>query len=116
MLIERHNPTYTLFERQDRGPTEMPRKLLLLLLSFVVFKIHAAEYPKPVEADFVLKNFHFTSGETLPELRIHYRTIGKPERDAQGIVKNAVLVMHGTHTLTALWKNELEELLRSSSH
>ncbi len=74
----------------------MIRKLLLLLLSFFVLNVRAAEYPKPVEADCVLKNFYFTSGESLPELRIHFRTIGKPERDAQGVVKNAVLVMHGT--------------------
>ena len=74
----------------------MNKKLLLLLLSFFVFKVQAAQYPKPVEADCVLKNFRFTSGETLPELRIHYRTIGKPERDAEGTVRNAVLVMHGT--------------------
>ena len=36
------------------------------------------------------------SGETLPELRIHYRTLGKPEKDAQGKTTNAVLIMHGT--------------------
>jgi homoserine O-acetyltransferase/O-succinyltransferase len=56
----------------------------------------AADYPAPVEADFVIKDFHFASGETLPELRIHYRTVGKPVRDAAGAIRNAVLVMHGT--------------------
>jgi homoserine O-acetyltransferase/O-succinyltransferase len=55
-----------------------------------------AQYPAPLERDFVIPNFHFASGETLPELRIHYRTLGKPERDAQGVVRNAVLIMHGT--------------------
>ena len=50
----------------------------------------------PVEGDFVLKNFRFTSGETLPELRMHYRTYGTPRKDAQGVVRNAVLIMHGT--------------------
>ena len=38
----------------------------------------AAEYPKPIEGDFVLRDFRFASGETMPELRMHYRTIGKP--------------------------------------
>jgi homoserine O-acetyltransferase/O-succinyltransferase len=52
--------------------------------------------PAPVEGDFILKNFRFTSGETLPELRMHYRTYGTPRKDAQGIVRNAVLIMHGT--------------------
>ena len=55
-----------------------------------------AQYPAPVEGDFVISDFRFTSGENLPQLRLHYRTIGKPERDAQGVVRNAVLVMHGT--------------------
>jgi len=50
----------------------------------------------PAEADFVMKDFRFSSGETLPELRIHYRTYGTPRKNAQGIVDNAVLVMHGT--------------------
>jgi homoserine O-acetyltransferase len=50
----------------------------------------------PVEGDFVINNFTFTSGESLPDLRIHYRTLGTPQRDAQGVVRNAVLIMHGT--------------------
>jgi homoserine O-acetyltransferase/O-succinyltransferase len=49
-----------------------------------------------VEGDFVIGDFRFASGETLPELRLHYRTYGTPARDAQGVVRNAVLVMHGT--------------------
>jgi homoserine O-acetyltransferase len=52
--------------------------------------------PAVTEGDFVIKDFKFTSGETLPELTIHYRTLGKPQKDAQGIVRNAVLIMHGT--------------------
>ena len=58
--------------------------------------LHAATYPAPTEADLVLPDFRFASGESLPELHLHYRTLGKPVRDAQGIVRNAVLVMHGT--------------------
>src|SRR5256885_13731194 len=41
------------------------------------------------EGDFVLRNFRFASGETLPELRLHYRTLGTPGSPA-------VLVLHGT--------------------
>ena len=41
-------------------------------------------------------DFHFKSGETLPELRLHYTTLGKPERDSAGNVTNAVLILHGT--------------------
>jgi homoserine O-acetyltransferase len=50
----------------------------------------------PVPGDFTIKDFTFTSGEKLPELRIHYMTLGTPRRDAAGRVTNAVLIMHGT--------------------
>src|SRR5207245_7544867 len=56
----------------------------------------AADYPAPTEGDFTVRDFKFTSGETLPELHLHYRTIGKPEKDAQGRTTNAVIIMHGT--------------------
>jgi homoserine O-acetyltransferase len=56
----------------------------------------AVDYPAPAEGDFTIRDFKFTSGETLPELRLHYRTLGKPEKDAQGKTTNAVLIMHGT--------------------
>src|SRR5271168_3213404 len=48
------------------------------------------------ESDFVLHDFHFASGEVLPELRVHYTAFGKPRRDSHGRVNNAVLVLHGT--------------------
>ena len=50
----------------------------------------------PMEADYVAHNFHFKSGETLPELRLHYTTLGKPQVDGAGKVTNAVLILHGT--------------------
>jgi len=52
--------------------------------------------PATTEGDFVVKNFKFRSGETSPELRLHYTTLGKPVRDAQGRVINGVLILHGT--------------------
>ncbi|WP_269713522.1 hypothetical protein [Caulobacter sp. NIBR2454] len=48
------------------------------------------------EGDFVAKNFKFVSGESLPELRLHYTTLGEPKRDAAGKITNAVMVLHGT--------------------
>jgi homoserine O-acetyltransferase len=48
------------------------------------------------EGDFVIRDFRFASGETLPELRLHYTTLGSPARDAAGVVRNAVLILHGT--------------------
>ncbi len=58
--------------------------------------VSAADYPTPTEGDCTIRDFKFQSGETLPELRIHYRTLGKPQTDAQGKTTNTVLIMHGT--------------------
>jgi homoserine O-acetyltransferase/O-succinyltransferase len=52
--------------------------------------------PATTEGDFVAHDFKFRSGESLPELRLHYRTFGNPARDAHGHVTNAVLILHGT--------------------
>jgi homoserine O-acetyltransferase len=48
------------------------------------------------QGDYVAHDFHFRSGESLAEMKLHYRTLGAPHRDAQGRVDNAVLIMHGT--------------------
>jgi homoserine O-acetyltransferase/O-succinyltransferase len=69
---------------------------LLLLTVALAADAAAVSYPPPVEGDFLIKEFHFTSGDSLPQLRIHYRTFGKPHTDAHGVVRNAVLILHGT--------------------
>lgn len=56
----------------------------------------AQSYPTPVEGDFVAKDFRFESGETLPEVTLHYRTVGTPRKDPDGVVRNGVLILHGT--------------------
>lgn len=48
------------------------------------------------EADFTVRDFRFQSGERLPTLRIHYTTLGRPQRDARGEIRNAVMILHGT--------------------
>src|SRR5579872_2831998 len=58
--------------------------------------LQSATKLSPVEGDYVSRDFHFKSGETLAELRMHYMTLGKPERDTKGNVTNAVLILHGT--------------------
>jgi homoserine O-acetyltransferase len=70
--------------------------LFLLLASPVLAGQAQTSYPAPVEGDYVIENFTFISGEVLPQLKLHYRTIGKPVKDDAGVVRNAVLVMHGT--------------------
>src|SRR5262249_38666362 len=52
--------------------------------------------PAAVEGDYVARDFRFGTGETLPELKLHSRTLGTPQRDASGVVRNAVLILHGT--------------------
>src|SRR5215831_7749736 len=73
-----------------------------LLASFCLLIVLAApsasaqNLPPATQGDFTIRIFKFDTGETLPELRLHYRTLGTPKRDSSGIVRNAVLVMHGT--------------------
>lgn len=52
--------------------------------------------PEPAAHDYVVKDFRFRSGESLPELKIRYYTLGTPRTDAAGKVTNAVLILHGT--------------------
>lgn len=67
----------------------------LLFLGGVCFSQRASK-PIPTEGDYIAHDFHFQSGETLPELRLHYMTLGKAARDSAGKVTNAVLILHGT--------------------
>ena len=56
-----------------------------------------ASHPWPTaDGTVTLPNFRFGTGETLPELKLHYLTLGTPHRDAAGHVDNAVLLLHGT--------------------
>jgi homoserine O-acetyltransferase len=67
-----------------------------MLLLLALCHDGAAADAKFTEADFVARDFRFASGETLPELRIHYRTAGRIARDASGRAINVVLIGHGT--------------------
>jgi homoserine O-acetyltransferase len=49
----------------------------------------AADYPVPKEGDWVARDFRFHTGEVMPELRLHYRTLGDPSGEP-------VLLLHGT--------------------
>ena len=90
--------------RVRHTPTNSPEKIHAIRSLFVRISVsllaaaflNAAEPPKPAQGDFVIKNYQFRNGQSLPELKIHYRTHGQPRRDENGIVQNAVLIMHGT--------------------
>src|SRR5215210_6687785 len=71
--------------------------VVVALVSLPVFSgAQPREFTAAVAGDFVVRDFRFGSGETLPALNLHYRTIGTPRRDASGVVRNAVLILHGT--------------------
>jgi len=72
-------------------------RIFAFLLSILAASFASpADYPAPTEGDYTIRDFKFASGEILPELRLHYRTLGKLEKNAQGKTTNAVLIMHGT--------------------
>jgi homoserine O-acetyltransferase len=79
------------------------RIVVCYLLAFFTCRAAVAQgragernYPAPVEGEYIAHDFKFDTGDTLPELKLHYRTIGTPSRDASGVVRNAVLILHGT--------------------
>jgi homoserine O-acetyltransferase len=57
---------------------------------------HAPTHWPVQDGNYVISNFHFGSGESIPELKLHYLTLGKPHRDAAGHTDNAILLLHGT--------------------
>jgi homoserine O-acetyltransferase/O-succinyltransferase len=58
-------------------------------LTLMALTTHAADYPAPVEGSYIAKDFRFHTGQVMPELRIHYTTVGNPKGEP-------VLVLHGT--------------------
>jgi homoserine O-acetyltransferase/O-succinyltransferase len=76
--------------------TMMRHTLIAILLLAASNVIRGGNYPPASENDYTIHDFKFLTGQTLPELRIHYRTVGKLQTDASGKTTNAVLVMHGT--------------------
>ena len=68
---------------------EFLRTALSAAVAVTAFAAFAADYPAPKEADWIARDFKFHTGETMPELRLHYTTIGVP-------TGQAVLVLHGS--------------------
>lgn len=78
---------------------------LAALAAFVVASVQAADYPAPKEGAWTVRDFRFHNGETLPEVKLAYRTVGDPAGEP-------VLVLHGTagsgaSMLTPAWAGEL---------
>jgi homoserine O-acetyltransferase len=79
-------------------PSVRLRSFALLALCAGAIPAARAQLPAvgPSERDVVVRDFRFASGESLATLTLHYRTLGRPRRDAAGTVRNAVLILHGT--------------------
>jgi homoserine O-acetyltransferase len=75
-------------------PSAVRRLIAFAAVSNLVAVVAGAQVP--AGKDYTIHDFRFASGETLAELRIHYITFGTPRRDAAGVVRNAVMILHGT--------------------
>ena len=73
----------------------MPRSFVAVC-ALALAALAPAGAQTPAGHDFVIRNFRFADGESLPELRLHYVALGAPRRDARGVLRNAVMVLHGT--------------------
>jgi homoserine O-acetyltransferase len=93
-----HNTALQQFLPITRVP--MFRLLCSTIVTILVCTATAGAQEPPAlptqQGDFTVRDFKFQSGETLPELKLHYTTLGTPFRDHSGRVTNAVLVLHGT--------------------
>ena len=65
------------------------RAALAAAFAITSFAALAADYPAPKQGDWIAKDFKFHTGETIPELRLHYTTVGEP-------TGQPVLVLHGS--------------------
>src|ERR1051326_2284556 len=72
------------------------RSTILLFMISTAIAAFAADYPAPKDGTFLVKDFQFKSGEKLPEVKLHYYTLGTAQKDPTGKVRNAVLILHGT--------------------
>ena len=65
------------------------RAVLSAVFAMTSFTALAADYPAPKQGDWIAKDFKFHTGETMPELQLHYTTVGEPSGQP-------VLVLHGS--------------------
>jgi homoserine O-acetyltransferase len=62
---------------------------LSVVFAMTSFSALAADYPAPKQGEWIARDFKFHTGQTMPELRLHYTTIGEP-------TGQPVLVLHGS--------------------
>jgi homoserine O-acetyltransferase len=72
------------------------RCVVFLVCACASLVVRAADFPQAKPGDYVVRDFQFKSGERLQEVKLHYYTLGTPQKDSSGKVRNAVLILHGT--------------------
>lgn len=72
------------------------KNIILFVLGFCLCTAVGWSLAGPTEGDFVIRGFKFKDGDSLSNLKIHYTTYGLRRKDAAGVTRNAVLIMHGT--------------------
>ncbi len=82
--------------RRATSPALSLARSVALSLCVAAAAVTSTATAQGTQGDFVAREFKFTTGEVLPELRLHYTTLGAPRRDAAGVVRNAVMILHGT--------------------
>src|SRR5215472_10171787 len=77
---------------------------LLIGISAPVFaEPENVNWPNYKESDFIITDYKFANGQTLSQLKLHYRTLGTAERNAAGEITNAVLLLQGNTGTGANW-------------
>jgi len=72
-----------------RIPSGLLRAAMSMAVAMIAFSAAAADYPAPKQGDWIARDFRFHTGDVMPELRLHYTTVG----DSSG---EPVLILHGT--------------------
>ena len=73
-------------------------------------------WPNYRESDFVIKDYVFSSGERLPELKLHYRTLGTAKRNTAGKIVNGVLLLQGNTGTGGNWLRPTEKVVVDALH
>ncbi|HEX5318772.1 MAG TPA: alpha/beta fold hydrolase [Stellaceae bacterium] len=84
----------------------MLARALALLLAFAAPALAAEvnkDWPNYAEGDYTIADYKFVSGETLPQLKIHYITLGAAKKNAAGQIVNGVLLLQGNTGTGANW-------------
>lgn len=93
------------------GSLDISLNLLCLILAFFP-TLHGEVDLMPKESALTISEYTFQNGQKLPNLKLHYSTLGTPQKDASGQINNAVLILHWTggssaDMLTTVFKEEL---------